>query len=213
MSYRLLPTAPLVRIPAVFVLGVVGGAVLMSSLLLVTTVFTGWFELSIPAPATATTSTPAVVPERLHIPALSIDTSFTEPLGLQTDGTIAVPDSHQAVGWYQYGPIPGEIGPAVILGHVSAKRETGVFYDLWRAVPGDRIDITLSDGTVETFVVDQVQYLSQKQFPTASVYGDIQHAGLRLITCGGSYNPLTKRYTHNVVVFAQAAPGNGAETL
>ena len=34
-------------------------------------------------------------------------------------------------------------------------------------------------------------------------YGAIDHAGLRLITCGGTYDAARHRYLDNVVVFAR----------
>ena len=40
------------------------------------------------------------------------------------------------------------------------------------------------------------------------MYGNIDHAGLRLITCGGSFNAASGHYEDNLVVFADlvAAP-------
>jgi hypothetical protein len=35
------------------------------------------------------------------------------------------------------------------------------------------------------------------------VYGPFDHAGLRLITCGGTYDKARSRYLDNVVVFAK----------
>jgi hypothetical protein len=45
------------------------------------------------------------------------------------------------------------------------------------------------------------------------VYGDLDHAGLRLITCGGSFDRQTRNYDDNIVAFADlvatraASPG------
>ena len=39
-------------------------------------------------------------------------------------------------------------------------------------------------------------------FPTERVYGDIDHAGLRLITCGGEFDRAARSYRENVVVYA-----------
>jgi hypothetical protein len=35
-----------------------------------------------------------------------------------------------------------------------------------------------------------------------AVYGPVPNAQLRLITCGGTFDPATGRYLSNVVVFA-----------
>jgi hypothetical protein len=40
------------------------------------------------------------------------------------------------------------------------------------------------------------------RFPTADVYGPAPTAQLRLITCGGTFDPDTGHYLSNVIVFA-----------
>ena len=44
---------------------------------------------------------------------------------------------------------------------------------------------------------------SKSRFPIRAVYGPIDHAGLRLITCGGTYDAAENTYLDNVVVFAR----------
>ena len=62
-----------------------------------------------------------------------------------------------------------------------------------------------ADGTVATFSVDRVEEHAKDDFPTEEVYGDIDHAGLRLITCGGTFDPATGHYSDNTVVYARLA--------
>ncbi len=52
------------------------------------------------------------------------------------------------------------------------------------------------------FEVLRVEQYAKDRFPTDEVYGDIQAAGLRLITCGGDADPETGDYPDNVVVYA-----------
>lgn len=52
------------------------------------------------------------------------------------------------------------------------------------------------------FRVRRVAQFPKDQFPTKLVYGDIDHAGLRLITCGGSFNSQSGHYEDNIVAFA-----------
>jgi hypothetical protein len=40
------------------------------------------------------------------------------------------------------------------------------------------------------------------EFPTGQVYGPVPDAELRLITCGGTFDPVTGSYLANVVVYA-----------
>ncbi|NCN11839.1 class F sortase [Candidatus Kaiserbacteria bacterium] len=153
--------------------------------------------------ASSTQWFPESLPRRLHIPAVGIEATFGRPLGLTSDGTVAVPDSYEDVGWYKYGPTPGELGPAVILGHVDSYQGPAVFYGLGQLKPGDDIFIDREDGTTAKFVVSKLSRHRQADFPTEQVYGDIDHAGLRLITCTGVYSHTTLRYSHNLIVFAE----------
>ncbi|WP_433289605.1 class F sortase [Pseudonocardia sp. CA-142604] len=144
-------------------------------------------------------------PVSLDVPAIGVHSSLLR-LGLNPDGTVEVPplDSREA-GWYENSPTPGEQGPAVILGHVdSARTGPGVFYDLRTMLPGDGITVGRADGTTVAFRVDQVATYPKNVFPTAAVYGDIDHAGLRLITCGGRFDKAARSYEDNIVVYASA---------
>jgi hypothetical protein len=68
---------------------------------------------------------------------------------------------------------------------------------------GDQVSITRKDGKTAVFTVTRVAQFSKSRFPTRAVYGPIDHAGLRLITCGGTYDRSRSRYLDNVVVFAK----------
>src|SRR4051794_4191881 len=57
-------------------------------------------------------------PVRLRIPALSLRTSI-EPVGLRA-GALDVPTNVWNVGWFQLGPRPGDVGNAVIDGHLDS---------------------------------------------------------------------------------------------
>ncbi len=50
--------------------------------------------------------------------------------------------------------------------------------------------------------IERTQQVPKDAFPTERVYGDIDHAGLRLITCGGSFDRAARSYRDNVVVYA-----------
>jgi len=143
------------------------------------------------------------MPTKLTIPKLKIEATFEEPLGLTAEGAIEVPDSYTQVGWYKHGPTPGEYGPAVILGHVDSVSGPAVFFPLGQLEAGDDIIIDRADGSVAHFKVEKLERYEQVAFPTAKVYGDIDHAGLRLITCSGTFKKGEQRYTHNLVVYAK----------
>lgn len=144
-------------------------------------------------------------PVSLTIPALGV-TSPLLTLGLNPDGTVEVPsldDPDSKAGWYKGSPTPGSIGPAIILGHIDSKKYgPGVFYKIGSLNPGQEVDVTRQDGTVAVFKIDGVRSYPKDQFPTKDVYGNIDHAGLRLITCGGTFDPNKGSYESNIVVYA-----------
>jgi len=140
-------------------------------------------------------------PTRLRISKIGVDASFVD-LGLAPNNEIEVPRSFEKVGWYIHGPTPGELGPAVILGHVDSYAGPAVLFYLGQLEPGDTIEVDREDGSTATFRVDKLERYPQSSFPTSLVYGDIDHSGLRLITCSGSYDRELQRYDHNLIVYA-----------
>ena len=148
-------------------------------------------------------SMPSSEPNRLRIPGLKINTTFVAPLGLLPNGEAAVPDSYSEVGWYKYSPTPGTLGPAVIFGHVDSYSGPAVFYSLGQLKEGDDIYVERADGTTAHFKVESMERPAQSEFPTARVYGNLNYAGLRLITCTGIYVRGSQRYTHNLIVYAR----------
>ncbi len=142
-------------------------------------------------------------PMRLLVPEISLDTTFEDPLGVNNDRTIEVPEGYEEVAYYKYGPIPGEIGPAVILGHVDSYEGPAVFYRLRELEVGDLIEVVHENGATSTFAVTSAQTHKQSGFPTEAVYSDLDHAGLRLITCTGTFNHGEQVYSHNLIIFAE----------
>lgn len=124
-------------------------------------------------------------------------------VGKAADGTIETPPVLEWItGWYKYSPTPGQEGPAVIVGHVDNYKGISVFWKLRDIKPGDVVEVSRADGTVVKFKVDALKQFDQAAFPTKEVYGNINYAGLRLITCAGSFDPATASYNQNTVVYA-----------
>ena len=92
-----------------------------------------------PTPAVSPVATVAMkrsVPTRLRIPAIGVDSSLMS-LGLKSDGSLETPPGAFPAGWFTGGPTPGQIGPAIIVGHVRYNTP-GVFARLTRAAPRGR---------------------------------------------------------------------------
>lgn len=158
--------------------------------------------------ATAQPAVPPVAdPVAVDIDAIGVRSPL-QHLGLTAENTLEVPAGprYDEAAWYGGSAAPGEVGTAVVLGHVdSVESGPSVFYDLGRLQPGDEISVDRADGTAVVFVVDGVRRYPKDEFPDLLVYGDADHPALRLITCGGAFDRSTGHYEDNVVVFASAA--------
>ncbi|WP_446666395.1 class F sortase [Flexivirga sp. B27] len=144
-------------------------------------------------------------PTALTIPAIDIEHSHLAAYGTDAHGAIDVPPATGGVpaGWYTGSPTPGQLGPSVIVGHTDAAKDgRSIFFRLGELRPGDKIRVARADHTVATFRVDSLEHYPKAKFPTSTVYGNINHAGLRLISCIGKFDRTTGHYLDNIVVYA-----------
>lgn len=105
--------------------------------------------------------------------------------------------------WYNLGPRPGEVGPAVVLGHVNGAGKQGIFANLRNSREGDRIVVSREDGSQVMFEVYKIRTIDKDRFPKDLVYGNTEGPEIRLITCGGELNRAARSYESNVIVFAR----------
>lgn len=144
-------------------------------------------------------------PVSVDIPAIEVD-SVVRDLGRTADGALETPAPgpyYDDAAWYRHSPTPGSLGPAILMGHVdSAANGPSVFFRLGELKPGDRVSVTREDDSIAVFVVDRIHRYAKDDFPTETVYGNIDHAGLRIITCGGAFDDAAGHYLDNIVVFA-----------
>jgi sortase (surface protein transpeptidase) len=138
----------------------------------------------------------------LRIPAIGVQTGLV-PLGVGPDGALQVPTDFAVAGWYTLGPTPGEVGPAVIAGHIDSYRGPAVFFRLGALHPGDQVRVAEQDGLVAVFRVYEVGRYAKVSFPTRRVYANTDSPELRLITCGGAFDTHTRSYRDNVVVYGR----------
>jgi hypothetical protein len=145
---------------------------------------------------------PASAPVALDIPSIGIHSRSLVGLHVGTDGALQPPRRFDQPGWYIDGPTPGQLGPAVIGGHVDSTSGPAVFYRLGALRPGALVKVGRRDRSVATFVIDKVARYPKAHFPTEQVYGNVDdRADIRLITCGGTFNRRIGHYNDNVVAF------------
>lgn len=141
-------------------------------------------------------------PERLRIDVLGIDAPVGD-YGVAPSGQMDVPDNITEVGWYKYGPSPGEPGSAVLAAHVDLRGPgRGLFYDLDELEADDEVVVGYSDGESRRFrVVARSTYL-KSELPLDAIFSREGDPVLTLITCGGGFSESQGSYDSNVVVYA-----------
>jgi hypothetical protein len=141
------------------------------------------------------------LPVTLTIPSIGVQTSLIH-LGLMADGTLQVPQSTAVAGWYTGSPRPGAVGSAVIAGHIDSRTGPGIFFRLSSLRPGDRVYVRRADGTLAVFRVTAVRQFPKDSFPTSAVYGPVPDPEVRLITCGGTFDPQLGSYLSDTIAYA-----------
>jgi sortase (surface protein transpeptidase) len=165
-------------------------------------------DAAVPAGTSATplvlergTERTAAAPVRVRVPAAGVDSELLR-LGTDATGALVPPDDFDRAGWFTGGAVPGDVGPAVVAGHVDSVDGPAVFARIGELGPGDEVQVDRADGTTARFTVTEVARYPKTAFPTEAVYGPTPRAELRLVTCGGEFDRSRRSYVDNVVVTA-----------
>ncbi len=158
---------------------------------------------TVPAPvaAEAGADETSAAPVRVRVPAIGVDSELAR-LGTDASGVLVPPDDFARAGWFAGGAVPGDVGPAVVAGHVDSVDGPAVFARIDELGPGDEVLVDRADGTTARFTVTEVARYPKTAFPTEAVYGPTPRAELRLVTCGGEFDRSRRSYVDNVVVTA-----------
>ncbi len=149
----------------------------------------------------AEAATPAT-PIHLTISNAHVDTNIIN-VGITSKGNLDVPGNYTDVGWYQFGTRPGEIGSAVIDGHVdNGGSVPGPFKHLRDLKAGDDISIAMSDGRTLHYKVTLSEAYPTNKFPADAVFNQTGDRYLKLITCHGTFVPKTGTYDERLIVTA-----------
>ncbi|HLI52589.1 MAG TPA: class F sortase, partial [Thermomicrobiaceae bacterium] len=115
--------------------------------------------------------------------------------------TMQAPSGWWDVGWYKLGYQPGQIGNAVIAGHLDSYTGPAVFWNLKDLVPGDIVSVVDANGQTLHFRVTGMQSYRDADAPIAAIFGPSDGRHLNLITCAGVWDSSTGAYTKRLVVF------------
>jgi LPXTG-site transpeptidase (sortase) family protein len=156
------------------------------------------------------TATPSPLPHgtRLLIPSLNIDAPV-ESVGQLEDGAMGVPTENrwENVGWYKYGPVPGQQGSAVIDGHLDRPGgKPAVFWRLRELRIGDKVMVINAQGKTLRFRVIETGMYKPQEAPLEKIFRNTSGAYLNLITCAGEWIPEKQETSHRYVVYTVFEP-------
>ncbi|HEY6745127.1 MAG TPA: class F sortase [Mycobacteriales bacterium] len=146
---------------------------------------------------------PVAVPARLELPSLDVS-SAVEPVGVDGEGDLEIPENVAEVGWYRFGPRPGDaVGSTVLSGHVdSAEQGKGAFFRLRDLKPGDPVVIRGSDGRTWRYRVVSREEWPKSEVPLDRIFSRSGAARITLVTCGGGFREDIRSYQDNIAVTA-----------
>jgi hypothetical protein len=169
-----------------------------------------------PPPALTPTPTPTFSPPVwLSSSRAQIDAKVIG-VGEDAQGAMAAPKGPNddpiwfTTFWWKYGAKPGQIGNAVIAGHLDRKDGSpAVFWRLHLLRKGDSVYVRTAQGVTWHYVVTDVEtYLNPDTGPNDPVlqhiFGPATTANLNLITCAGDWTG--KEYTKKLVVYTTLVP-------
>src|ERR1700719_3448141 len=148
-------------------------------------------------------SGPTARPVEILIPALDVHRAV-EKVGIDQSGVLNLPVNAWNAGWFEYGPVPGAPGDAVIEGHSGYPGKPLIFGSLYMLRPGDQVIVVLADRSRRLFIVVSMTTVPQGPAPPglADPYGPPR---LTLITCTGHFDKNVYSYTSRLVLEARYA--------
>jgi len=153
-------------------------------------------------PAAPAPPAPVLAPEGISLAAQRISAPVVD-VGVDDRGLLEVPRDGDDVGWYRWSAVPGEPGTAVFAGHVDTLRDgPGAFFPLEDTQVGDRISVSLVDGSVREFAVTGRASFPKRTLPVDTVFRRGGPPQLVLVTCSGPFDEETRSYEENLVVTA-----------
>ncbi len=140
-------------------------------------------------------------PVHLAIPSLKIDADV-QYVGVNAKGHMGVPNNFTDVAWYQDGTVPGQVGSAVIDGHVdNGLGLDGVFKHLANIKIGESVFVTTKEGRTLRFIVSDTREYAYDAVPNEVVFNQADIVRLNLITCEGAWVAGKKTYDRRLVVY------------
>lgn len=131
-----------------------------------------------------------------------------DPVGLDPDRQVVLPDDVGRVGWYEPGAQPGDdTGSAVLVGHVDDRQQgLGAFAVLRGVAAGDEVEVSTASGARLVYVVVSLEKFAKSEVPMQRLFAREGPHRLVLITCGGDFDTTSRTWSDNIVVTAVRRP-------
>jgi hypothetical protein len=154
------------------------------------------------SPAPGPTAVGKAVPVELRVPAARIRMRVV-PKGVRPDGQMALPPKPTVVGWYRFGAVPLGLGSTVLAAHVDSRRfGLGPLARLGGLEAGDELTVLLSDGRSVRYRTVAVRRIAKQSSALGAIFDRDGRSRLRVVTCGGPFDPDNGGYRDNVVLTA-----------
>jgi LPXTG-site transpeptidase (sortase) family protein len=139
------------------------------------------------------------IPVSILIPEIDVRADI-QLLGVDANGEMEVPTNAYDAGWFKLGYRPGEVGSAVIAGHIDTKTGlTGVFANLYKLKEGNILYVEDNKGAMHIFIVREIRILDPGF--AEEVFNQNDGSYLNLVTCDGVWDKNKMSYDKRLVVF------------
>lgn len=142
-------------------------------------------------------------PKKITISPIDVQ-AYIQKVGVDQNKEVAVPTNLFLVGWFVDTVRPGQKGLSLIDGHVSGRRNDGVFKNLHKLKKGDQYSVELGNNkTISYRVIDKKSVkVSEAVSVMFSQDPTVSHQ-LNLVTCSGSYDAQNRSYDERLVVMSE----------
>ncbi|MGC4938219.1 class F sortase [Kribbella sp. DT2] len=154
-------------------------------------------------PAELPSATVVPAPVRVTIASIGLELPV-RAVGVAADGQMELPANPSVVGWYRFGPAPGDREGSVVLGGHLDSREYGVgpLVGLRKLRPGAVIEVAAANGSKVRYRVEGVRDVDKQRLAVGELFARTGPRLLQLVTCGGPYDANGGGYRDNLVVTA-----------
>lgn len=147
-----------------------------------------------------------IEPSKIKIKRINVNHEL-DHTGTNQKNEMAVPKDIDTPSWFKDGFKVGELGNAVIAGHVDDGVNPGVFTNLHKLQKGDKVEVSDRNNKKLVFKVYDKKLYKLREAPVDKIFGYSSNRHLNLITCEGDYNASLGSTPNRLVVYTKLING------